>query len=342
MDFDIFNELEKGETEEKIKAIKHRFTFEWLGEQILKRQKYKKDMIIIIIGDRGSGKSNYALKIVRAYIKLRKKQDPNFKWSWKENFPLTRSSAEKMMEKLPKRSFIDYDEGGDQFYSQEGVNRVQRELVKIITKGRFKLHLTIITWPDPFTLDPRIINMASLLVLIGYRYRDVCGFAFLFGRSTNPFTYDKFGILKIRKLLESTSRTWNPLGIPSMDGLMKVRHKNKIIEIPYPKRMFKFFRSLPSFLAFHRFGAVDKRMEEAYIKNVKNRQMEAKEEDRFVPVMVHNQLKKQYATLLYNLTTKGGMTYAQIERLHISPTDGAHLKSLPGIKAAIDSIKGML
>ncbi len=63
-----------------------RFTFNWLSQKIIDRQSHGKDTIIIIIGDRRAGKSNWGLKLIRAYIKLRKKMDDDFKWSWRENF----------------------------------------------------------------------------------------------------------------------------------------------------------------------------------------------------------------------------------------------------------------
>ena len=320
-----------------------RFTFEWLAEKVIERQKYGKDTIILIIGDRRAGKSNWGLKLIRAYIKLRKKieqaKGKDFNWSWADNFPLTRSQAIKMAESH-YMSFNFYDEGGDQFYTQETMKRAQRELVKFMNKSGSRLNLTIIIWPDIFTLDQKIINMAQLLVIVPYRYRDVCSWAFIYGKSANPLSYDRFGIIKIRKKLESPTKGsyWQN---SSMDRTFKIKNNGGFLEVPYPGQLFKFLRTIPSFQKSHRFGPVDKRFEETYIKHVKEKQLTSRDEDNYVPVVVYNRLKNQYETLLYNLFVKQDMSYAQLERLHISPVDGIHLRAIEGIRKSINSIKAM-
>lgn len=326
--------------------LKKRFTFEWLAKKIIERQHYQKDTIIIVIGDRGAGKSNWGLKLLRPYIKLRKKEEAarpgnhKFKWSWKDNFPLSRTHALKMGSVLV-RSFVCHDEGGDQFYTQEGIKKAQRDLVKFMNKDRSKLNLKIIIWPDPFTLDPKVINMAHLLIIVPYRYRDVCSFAFIYGRNPNPLTYDKFGIIKIRKRLEAPTKSSVYMQMPTMDATVKIRHGNKSIDIPYPKNLFKFLRTIPTFMKSHRYGPVDKRFENAYINNVKDKVFDNEDDDKYIPYATYNKLKEQYEVLLYNLYTRNDMSYAQLERLHISPIDGQHVRSIPGIKRSINSIKAM-
>jgi len=316
-----------------------RFTFEWLAGKIIERQKHGKDCIIIIIGDRRTGKSNWGLKLIRAYIKLRRQEDPAFKWSWADNFPLTRTAAMRKASELPPRSFIFLDEGGDQFYTQETMKRAQRELIKFMNKSGSRLHLTIIIWPDPFTLDQKIISMAQFLVIVAYRYQEVCSFAFIYGKSGNPLTYDAFGIMRIRRRLESPTKTRTRSQLPTMDGRIRVIHKKKELVIPYPRNLFKFLRSIPSFVKSHRYGPVDARFEKAYINNVKDKLLENRDDDNYVNIVVHNKLKNQYETLLYNLYVRNDMSYAQIERLHISPVDGQHLKSLSSIRSSINTIK---
>lgn len=319
-----------------------RFTFEWLAGQVVDRQKYGKDTIIIITGDRRAGKSNWGLKLVRAYIKVRKKieqeKGKDFNWSWKDNFPLTRTQAIKQAYKL-YMSFQFFDEGGDQFYTQETMRRAQRELIKFMNKSGTKKNLTIIIWPDIFTLDTKIINMAQLLVIVPYRYKDLCSFAFIYGKNANPLTYDKFGMIKIRKKLESPTKSSIFSQISSLDGEIRTTFQKKEIKIPYPTQLFKFLRSIPSFMKSHRFGPVDKRFENAYINNVKSAQLSVQDEDHYVPIVTYNKLKSQYETLMYNLYTRADMSYAQIERLHISPIDGTHLKAVTGIKHSIGSVR---
>lgn len=315
-----------------------RFTFNWLAQKIIERQNHNKDTIIIIIGDRRAGKSNWGLKLIRAYIKLRKAMDKTFTWSWKENFPLSRSESRRSASKL-YRSFIFHDEGGDKFYNQETLKRAQRELIKFMAKSGSRLHLTIVCWPDPFTLDPRVINMAHLLVMVPYRYREVCSFAFIYGRNPNPLTYDKFGIIKIRKKLESPSKSNLATQLPAMDDKMDVKYKNATISIPYPRQLFKFLKSMPTFIKSHRFSPVEKRFEDTYKKNVKDKELGDEDDDNYTPKMVYERLRDQYGTLLYNLVKRADMSYAQLERLHISPVDGVHLKSIPGMKKLIESIE---
>ncbi|MCX6817730.1 MAG: hypothetical protein NTU57_02640 [Candidatus Aenigmarchaeota archaeon] len=339
---ELLSEVRFEDTERK---SYQRFTFEWLAEQVIDRQVYGKDTIIIIIGDRRAGKSNWGLKLTRAYIKLRKKAEQakgkDFKWSWDGNFPITRNMAIKTAS-INYMSFNFYDEGGDQFYTTESLKRAQRKLVKFFNKSGSKLNLTVICWPDIWTLDPKIINMATLLVIVPYRFKDVCSWAFIYGKSSNPLTYDRFGIMKIRKKLESPTKASIFAQNFSMDGTFKVRHRDKEIEINYPKGLFKFLRSIPSFMKMHRFGPVDQRFEDAYIKNVKNKQQTKDEdEDNYVPMVQYQKLKTQYETLLHNLYVKQDMSFAQLERLHISPVDGAHLRAIEGIRKSINSIKAM-
>ncbi len=315
-----------------------RFTFNWMAQKIIDRQNHTKDTIIIIIGDRRAGKSNWGLKLIRAYIRLRKRMDPTFKWSWRENFPQTRSMSRNTAARL-YRSFIFHDEGGDQFFNQETLKRAQRDLVKFMNKSGARLHLTIVIWPDPFTLDPRVINMAHLLVIVPYRYREVCSFAFIYGRNPNPLTYDKFGIIKIRKKLESPTKTNLNVQLPAMNDKLKIVHGSAAMEIPYPRNLFRFLKSMPTFMKSHRFGKVDARFEESYKKNVKEKELVDEEDDNVVPKFMYEKLKDQYGTLLYNLVRRADMSYAQIERLHISPVDGTHLKSTQGIKSLIDSVE---
>jgi len=327
----------------KYQLKNQRFTFEWLAEKVIERQKYGKDTIIIIIGDRRAGKSTWGLKLTRAYIKARKKVEQakgkDFTWSWEKNFPLTRTQAIKDAT-ANFMSFNFYDEGGDQFYTQETMKRAQRELVKFFNKSGSRLNLTVICWPDIFTLDPKIINMAQLLVIVPYRYRNVCSWAFICGKSANPLSYDRFGIIKIRKKLESPTKGsyWQN---SSMDRVFRIKHHNETIEVPYPGQLFKFLRTIPSFQKSHRFGPVDKRFEDTYIKHVKDKQLTSRDEDNYVPIVVYHKLKTQYETLLYNLFVKQDMSYAQLERLHISPVDGVHLRAIEGIKRSISSIKAM-
>ena len=319
---------------------KQRFTFEWLAAKVIRRQKAGKDSIIIISGERRGGKSNWMLKFVRAYIKLKRLDNPSFKWSWDRNFVKSRKEAMDASRNL-ERSFICYDEGGDEFFSTETLNRAARQLVKFMNKDGSKLNLKIIIWPDIFTLDQKVTNMAHLLVLIPYRYCDIdtgygCAWAFINGRNPNPLTYDKFGIQKIKKKLEAPTKMGSALQLASMDGVFTVIHDGKKLKIPYPKYLFRFLRSLPTFMLMHRFLAVDKRFEDMYIRKVKEPALKRDDDaDRYVTIGEYKVLKMKDAALLYNLKHKMDMSWAQLERLHISPVDGTQLRSIESIKRII-------
>jgi len=315
------------------------FTFMWLASQILLRQAIGKDTIIIITGDRRQGKSNWGLKLTRAYIRLRRKQDKNFSWSWAKNFPISRARAEQNASVMARMGFIFYDEGGDQFYRQETNKKGQRDLIKFMNKSGERGHMTIICWPDPYTLDPKLLNMAHLLVIVPYRAGYICSFAFIYGRSNNPLNYDKFGIEKIRKRF-MTSKTSVKAQIPTMAGKMKVMQDGKEVEITYPAELFKFLRSIPTFLYNHKFNAVDKKFEEMYIKKVKAPQLMSHKEDDYVTQAEFDRLQMQYRTLLYNLYQKDDKSYAQLERLHIDST-GNHIRNIQAIKRDIDSIRAI-
>lgn len=168
----------------------------------------------------------------------------------------------------------------------------------------------------------------------------MCSWAFIYRKTGTVLSYDRFGIQRIRKKLESPTKTPVYAQTAGMQ-LMNIVHNKEKIQVPYPRNTFKFLRSIPSFAKSHRYGPVDERFYAAYERNVKNPQMEKKDEDHYVPIVVYNKMKTQYETLLYNLYVKADMSYAQIERLHISPVDGQHLRALPGIKKSINSIKAM-
>lgn len=337
---DAVTELMTDKAEEKDATREARYSFRWLAEQIILRQKHEKDMIVIVSGDRRMGKSTWALKLVRQYIIQRRKKQDGFKWSWKSNFPLSRTHAQELAAGV-YMSFIVYDEGGDQFYRQETTKKAQRDLIKFMNKCGAKKNLTIIIWPDVFTLDPKILNMAQLLVLVPYRAGNTCAWAFLYGRSNNPLNYDKFGIEKIRKKLLSPTKGHAKVHIPSMGGKTTVIKKGKEVEVEYPKDLFKFLRTIPTFMKSHKFGPLEKDFEAKYIKHVKEPQLMAHADDDYVNVVQYRKLELQYNTLLYNLFVRDDKSYAQLERLHISPVDGTHLRSTSAIKRGIESVKAV-
>jgi len=330
--------VKEAKNENIINLEKERFSFSWLAQKVIDRQKVGKDCIIIITGDRRGGKSNWMLKLILRYIELRKNEDKEFTWSWKTNFPHSRAKAEEYASTLPNKSFIVYDEAGDFYYRQDTNKKAQRDLIKFMNKSGVKLHLTVLVWPDLYTLDPKLLNMAHLLVIVPYRAGNVCSFGFIYGRSNNPLNYDKFGIEKVRKHFSSKSASIKAQ-LPTMSGTMNINDDGKDVEIKYPEDLFNSLKGMPTFLKMHRFNPVEAEFEKAYIKNVKNKALMAhKEEDEYVSAIEFNRVRNQYRTLLYNLHSRGDMSLAQIERLHMDKW-GNLIRRIPAIKRDIESIR---
>jgi hypothetical protein len=313
LDVDSYIQTEKIENEDRAGS----FSFNNLAGHIVKRQRVDKDTIIAVCGDRGQGKSNWMLKIITAYIKLRRMDEPDFKWSWKKNFALTPSEAPKKAAELPSMSFEVMDEGGDIAYRGDANTIKTKNLVKFFNKSREKLHLTIWVIPDIFQINPKILNMCIMLVIVPYRYEDTCASAFYYGRSPNALTQDKFGLQRIKKYLES--RKASPaINNGALDGIAKIERGGKKVDIPYPKHLFRFYKSLPGFKYSHWFGAADKSFEDRYKRHVKSKQLMAHDiEEKYVRRIFYEQNKKRYDTVLFNLHEKQGLSYQQIANLHL-------------------------
>ena len=316
------------------------FSFKWLAKLIIRRQKLDKDTIIVVTGERRMGKSNWLLKLMNAFIKEKRKENPNYKWSFNKNFPLTREEAIDKVEKIPDESFIFYDEGGDIAYSSDTLNAMNKRLVKFMAKSGKKRLLTLIALPDVFMLDKKILNMALFLVAVPYRYRDVCSFAFIYGRNPNPFIQDKFGLEYIKRMFAGR-RASTSSRMPTLSGTYSIKRKvdgvDTTIKVPYPRDLFNFMRSLPTFLHYHRFGRVCKVTEDRYIRKVKMRQIFIQDKFGFVKTSIHRKVCEKYHTLLYNLYYKMDLSYAQIERLHLNE-QGKRLTGAVTIKKKIENL----
>lgn len=312
------------------------FSFSSIAKLLIDRQRQDKDTIIVTSGDRGAGKSNWNLKLILAYIKMKKEIDASFTWKWKDNFPLTREQAIENAESIPDGSFICYDEGGDIMYSADTLNARNKRLVKFMAKSRSKNLFTSIALPDIFMLDKKILNMALFLVTVPYRYKNVCSFSFIYGRNPNPFIQDKFGIEHIKNLFRSKKA---PLSarMPSLSGRTHVTRNGERVTVPYPRDLFKFLSSLPTFLHQHKFGPCPKKFEEMYIKNVKSRQLYANADNEYVKKLQYIKVKRMYENLVYNLFNTKNMTYAEIERQH-RDQEGNLLSTTPTIKKMLEKL----
>jgi len=313
---DVDSLFEEQEKEAEENRAGH-FSIKNMIQHIIMRQEMQKDTIIAICGDRGQGKSNYGLKIVSGFIREKHIMDPGFKWSWEKNFAKTPAEAPKKAAALPDRSFIVMDEAADIAYRGDANTIKTKNLVKFFNKSREKLLLTLWILPDIYQLNPKILNMCIMMIIVPYRYKDVCSSAFIIGRSPNALTQDKFGLDRIQRILNS--RRMSPaIHSASLDGIARIKRNDKMIDIPFPKQLFRFYRSLPGFKYSHWFMRANRRFEDLYKKHVKSKQLMAHDiEEKYVRKKFYDQTKKRYDTVLYNLYEKHGMSYQQISNLHL-------------------------
>jgi len=317
---------------EEYNQEKDKLSFKYLAKKILERQEYGKDAIIIVIGERRVGKSNWMLKLIKAYIEARKEQDKNFKWSWNENFAMTTSMALEKYENLPEKSFLVCDEAVDVADKSSAITRYQRQLKKLMAKIGQKRLLSIFIIPEVWWLTTSIMNMGTILVAIAHRFQFYWSYAFYYAKIGNLFVKDKFMLDYIEKLFKEKKSL---LRRETIFKEREVKVGDKTIIERYPAGLFRDLRRIPTFVAMHRFGRADKLFEARYIKNVKLKQMKNIEEEYdFVPRIKYTQLLWKYNTLLYNLRVKLGLSYKQLENLHIDK-DGNLLAGVSKIQTTL-------
>jgi len=320
---------------EEYNPEKDHLSFKFLAKKILERQEYGKDAIIVVIGERRVGKSNWMLKLIKAYIQARKEQDKDFKWSWSDNFAMTTSMALEKYEKLPEKSFLVCDEAVDVADKSSAITKYQRQLKKLMAKIGQKRLLSVLIIPEVWWLTTSIMNMGTMLVAIAHRFKFLWSYAFYYAKTGNLFVKDKFMLDYIEKLFKAEKSL---LKRESIFKEKRVKYGNETIIEKYPAGLFRDLRRIPTFVAMHRFGRADKIFEARYIKNVKLRQMKNIEEEYdFVPRIKYSQLLWKYNTLLYNLRMKAGMSYKQLENLHIDK-DGNLLAGVSKIQTTLNRL----
>ena len=294
------------------------------------------DTIIVIIGQRGAGKSNLGLKIISNWLEIKKEEGMidgvNWKKYWKENFALSTIDAIEKYRKLKERSFLFIDEGADVAYSSDTMTLLVRNLIKLLAKMREKKIFTIICLPFLDMLTKRVLEMTHLLIVVPYRFKDLWSYAFVYARNPNPLVSgDGYGFDKAKKILEKGLR---------LDYMMSERwvvYKGEKIREVYPKMMFRKLMSLPSFKMMFRYRPVKKELENAYKKYVKSKILNQELHTDLVPRSKFAKLEYMYNTLLYNLYEKDGKSLKQLERLHIDKF-GNILLSAGTIKKRLDKM----
>jgi hypothetical protein len=313
-----------------------RISFKFLAEQIVKRQGEGKDTIIVIVGERRNGKSNFCLKLIDAFIR-EKDLKYGVHWNWELNWPRTRMDALKNIAKVHPGTFLVHDEGGDTMARSDTAEYKMKMLVKLMSKSGARQLLTIINLPDIELLNKKILNMCLWMVIIPYRYEKVCAFAFIYGKANNAFVGDKFGIERIKRDWEGKKSFM--FNTQNFSGKLKLKRDGKDVIVPYDKNLFHYLmKRIPNYLDRIIFGPADKRLEELYIKNVKNFALEAHElEDEFVRRSEYNKLEYTFDTFIYNLYLKAGMSASAMSRFMIDGR-GNRLMGDSALRNRLDSI----
>ena len=305
----------------------------------IRRELHDWDTIIVIIGQRGAGKSNLGLKIVKSWLEIKREEGMidsiNWKKYWKENFALSTLDAIEKYRKLEDRSFLFIDEGADVAYSSDAMTILVRNLIKLLAKIREKKIFTIICLPFLDMLTKRVLQMTHLLIVVPYRFKNLWSYAFVYARNPNPLIGgDGFGFDKAKKILER--------GL-TLDYTMSERwviYKGQRIREIYPRMLFRKLAGLPSFKLMFRYRPVKKELEEAYKKYVKSKVMNQEFHTDLVSRLKFEKLEYMYNTVLYNLYTKDGKSLKQLERLHIDKF-GNVLLSAGSIKKRLERIEAM-
>lgn len=286
-----------------------------IANMAVRRERNDKDMIIVIIGDRGSGKSTLGLKILDSYLTIKKEMGLIDKISWKHyfkhNYAITTPDAIKKYKNLESGSFLAIDEGGDVAYSGDAMTKLSKELIKLVAKIREKRIFTVICLPYKEMLSKKLLKMTHNLIVVPYRYEKLWAYAFVYSKSNNVFLEgDGYGIDRVKKMLESGMKyDYN------MDR-RKVIYRGEEISELYPKFVFRKLARIPSFKMMFRFKDVNPQLRAMYLKYVKNKLISGQANFELVPKSKFDQLNWKYETLIWNLYMKGGLKKAQIERAH--------------------------
>lgn len=162
-----------------IKSIKHRVL------------KLNRDCIIIVIGEKGSGKSYLSLRIAEMI-------DPKFNidkvvFKPKEAFDLILGDKKREIKKVPRGSVIVFDEAGLNLYRREWWAVSSKAMVQLAQSSRFLNIVLIFTIPSLKYLDSGIIPLSQIIIKttgkIDYKKKQVLCKPYII--SSDPFDYIK-------------------------------------------------------------------------------------------------------------------------------------------------------
>jgi len=328
-----------------------KISFKLIAKDIIQRQRDDKDTIIYISGDRRNGKTTWGLKLLRAFIEEKKRLDPDYSWNWQDNFADNTEDATKKYRVIQQGSFIFIDEGDEVLSTGDANTSYQKRLIKVMNKVGERNLLCIINHPNFFGLKKEVRNMATLAVMIPYRYKKVCAFAFIYGRNQNPINDDKFA-MELKKKSYKRSKVSKKLFNSELDGNIKVWYQGedrdelvdfgaeiideRFIRIPYPKTMFNDLANMPTFLFMMRYTKVNQRFYDEYKIKVKKRIVEQDTSlSRKVSRAEYDKMYLRLRTLLTNLFIIDEKKPRVLER-YLIDHEGRRLLSAPTIQRMIE------
>jgi len=160
-----------------------------LADMIKKRQENKYDVVIVIDGARGNGKSTLAYKLLTRTGNFNPRKDLMF-------------TRDDVVDAIVNRKFscIDADEMINSAHNREFFSGDQKNLIRIMNQYRSNHNILIGSIPHFWDLDPQIRKLVKLRITVVKR-----GIAVLQMARTNLYANDMWDVTTNKKIEESWS-----------------------------------------------------------------------------------------------------------------------------------------
>lgn len=210
----------------KLIKLKYVILPKHLAEFGKKLTKKKKDLIFIITGYPGEGKSVLAIEIAKKY---------DFRFTFERNLIYSRSELTEKIETFPPSAFI-IDEAINVLYKREWNKGSQKDMIKLLNICRSKGHMLIFVQPDFEDMDKDIRKKRLRLWVdvitrgVGVLYKPIKSL----GGGTDPWNLelnDKLIKEQIKKIglvegyIEGAARTENFQNIIRWENLADEEYK---------------------------------------------------------------------------------------------------------------------
>ena len=268
--------------------------------------KKRADTFVIIYGKPRTGKTNLGFNLLIPYLKICRKAykkgliEFNPPYYWKKIFKkYFTDSAEDMSKKLKYNepaSPVFLDEGLDILSWHDALTKEQQDLVELLMKTGKRGNFVILITPILSLLTKEILARAHYMFIIPKEFRKTGWNTALVLRN-----YD------IPVLAEK-----NPFGIYTLIKKIE-KHPNIFSEVENFISLTMRQKTFKGMMPFH---FINPKLYELYDRLVKEPTiMKGKRRRKWVSKGRFDKLKYMLDTLLYNLHTRDGKTYAQIESL---------------------------